>query len=95
MGANSSLAQVADYSATNTTITGGEITGGFFVNTTTSIDLSAVRDLGNAILGGGAGATSTTNIFPDGPDVLTIMVRNLGASSATVFGRLSWTEAQA
>lgn len=95
VGANSSLAQVADYSATNTTITGGEVTGGFFVNTTTSIDLSTVRDLGNAILGGGAGATSVTNIYPDGPDVLTIMVRNLGAASATVFGRLSWTEAQA
>lgn len=94
-GAQSSLAQVADYSGTVTTSTGGEVTGGFFVSTTTSIDLSAVRDLGNSILGGGAGATSTTNIFPDGPDVLTIMVRNLGAASSTVFGRLSWTEAQA
>ena len=94
-GAASSLAQVADYSATTTTLTGGEITGGFFVSTTTSIDLSAVRDLGNSILGGGTGATSITNIYPDGPDVLTIMVRNLGATSATVFGRLSWTEAQA
>jgi hypothetical protein len=94
-GAASSLAQVADYSTTTTTNTGGEITGGFFVNTTTSIDLSAVRDLGNSILGGGSGATSVTNIYPDGPDVLTIMVRNLGAASSTVFGRLSWTEAQA
>jgi hypothetical protein len=94
-GADSSLAQVADYSTTTTTITGGEVTGGFFVNTTTSIDLSGVRDLGNSILGGGAGATSVTNIYPDGPDVLTIMVRNLGSASATVFGRISWTEAQA
>jgi hypothetical protein len=92
---NSSLAQIADHGTGAVTIAGGEITGGFFVNTTTSIDLSAVRDLGNSILGGGSGATSVTNIYPDGPDVLTIMVRNLGAASSTVFGRLSWTEAQA
>ena len=94
-GSPSSLAEVADYSATTTTITGGEVTGGFFVSTTTSIDLSSVRDLGNSILGGGTGLTSVTNIYPDGPDVLTIMVRNLGAASSTVFGRISWTEAQA
>jgi hypothetical protein len=93
-GGNSSLAQVAEYTA-GVTITGGDITGGFFVSQTTSIDLSTVRDLGNSILGGGTGATSTTNIYPDGPDVLTIMVRNLGASNATLFGRISWTEAQA
>jgi hypothetical protein len=93
-GGNSSLAQVAEYAA-GVTITGGDITGGFFVSTTTSIDLSTVRDLGNSILGGGTGTTSTSNIFPDGPDVLTIMVRNLGAANATLFGRISWTEAQA
>lgn len=93
-GASSSLAQVADYGGTTTTITGGEITGGFFVSTTTSIDLSNVRDLGNSILGGGATAANT-QIYPDGPDTLHIMVRNLSAVSATVFARLSWTEAQA
>jgi hypothetical protein len=91
----SSLAQVADYGGTTTTITGGEVTGGFFVGTgANSISLSAVRDLGNSILGGG-GATTTSGIYPDGPDVIHIMVRNLGAASATVFARLSWTEAQA
>ena len=91
----SSLAQVADYGGTTTTITGGEVTGGFFVGTgANSISLSAVRDLGNSILGGG-GTTTTAGIYPDGPDVIHIMVRNLGAASATVFARLSWTEAQA
>jgi len=91
----SSLAQVADYGGTTTTITGGEITGGFFVGTgANSIDLAAVRDLGNSVLGGG-GTTTTAGIYPDGPDVIHIMVRNLGASSASVFARLSWTEAQA
>jgi len=95
----SSLAQVADYSsAANgnaTTITNGEITGGFFVNSTNSVDLSLVRDLGNSIFGGG-GTTSDVGIYPDGPDVLTIVVQNLAATTtASVVGRLSWTEAQA
>jgi hypothetical protein len=91
----SSLAQVADYGGTVTTIAGGEITGGFFVGTgANSIDLAAVRDLGNSVLGGGSTVT-TTGIYPDGPDVVHILVRNLGATSATVFARLSWTEAQA
>jgi hypothetical protein len=93
--ANSSLAQIADYAAGTTTVSGGEITAGFFVGTgANSIDLTQVRDLGNSILGGGS-TTSNTGIYPDGPDTLTIVVRNLGAATASVFGRLSWTEAQA
>jgi len=92
---NSSLAQIADYSGGAITVTGGEVTAGFFVGSgANSIDLSQVRDLGNSILGGG-GATSATNIYPDGPDTLTIVVTNLTAQSCNVFGRLSWTEAQA
>ena len=93
---NSSLSQIADYSTGGgaATVTGGEITGGFFVNNTTSVSLETVRDLGNAILGGG-GTLPSANIYPDGPDVLTITVTNLGASTAAVLGRLSWTEAQA
>ena len=91
----SSLAQVADYGGTTTTISGGEVTGGFFVGTgANSIDLGAVRDLGNSVLGGG-GTTTTTGIYPDGPDVIHVMVRNLGSVSVNVFARLSWTEAQA
>ena len=92
--ANSSLAQIADYSAGSTTVTGGEVTAGFFVGSgANSIDLSQVRDLGNSILGGG-GSTANTQIYPDGPDTLTIVVTNLTATSCNVFGRLSWTEAQ-
>ena len=93
---NSSLAQIADYSGGSTTVIGGEVTAGFFVGTgANSIDLSQVRDLGNSILGGG-GTTSNTQIYPDGPDTLTIVVTNLSTTaSANVFGRLSWTEAQA
>lgn len=93
--ANSSLAQIADYAGGSITVTGGEITAGFFVGSgANSIDLTQVRDLGNCILGGG-GTTSATNIYPDGPDTLTIVVTNLAAQSCNVFGRLSWTEAQA
>jgi hypothetical protein len=97
--ANSSLAQIADYAPTVTGsvtgITGGENTGGFFTNSTTSIDLSNVRDLGNAILGGGTSIYSNATIYPDGPDVLTIMVTNVGTAAVNVLGRLSWSEAQA
>jgi hypothetical protein len=60
-----------------------------------------VRDLGNSILGGGTtnvASTTELNVFPDGPDIVTIAIRNLsgsGVTTATVNGRLSWTEAQA
>lgn len=91
---NSSLAQIADYSGGSTTITGGETTGGFFVSGTSSIELDKVRDLGNCILGGG-GTTANTQIFPDGPDTLTIVVTNIGTAAVDVIGRLSWSEAQA
>jgi hypothetical protein len=91
---NSSLAQIANYAGGTTTVSGGEVAGGFFIQGTDRLDLTTVRDLGNSVLGGG-GANSNTGIYPDGPDTITIVVRNLGASNATVFGRLGWTEAQA
>jgi hypothetical protein len=102
----SSLAQVQYHSA-NTVILGGEPILSYFVSTVTNEasvvgqDLSTVRELGNSILGGGtttATNTDGTNIFPDGPDKVTITVRNLSAANVTtsrVNGRLSWTEAQA
>lgn len=92
---NSSLAQIADFGTGPVTVNGGEITGGFFVNTVGSVDLSNLRDLGNSILGGGT-ASAGSGIYPDGPDTLTIVVTNLNPSaSVNVLGRLSWTEAQA
>ena len=84
--------------------------GGASNLTTTSMDLPLVRDLGNSILGGYAGqnsiygssnntitpATGAASVFPDGPDVVSIVVRNLTASTSfNIFSRLSWTEAQA
>ena len=96
---NSSLAQIADYAgvggATGVQVNGGEVTAGFFVGSgANSIDLTQVRDLGNCILGGG-GTTSGTNIYPDGPDTLTIVATNLGSNTTNAFARISWTEAQA
>ena len=92
---NSSLAQIADYATNgNVTFSGGEKTGGFFVAGTGTSDLAQLRDLGNSIIGGGT-AVANTGIYPDGPDVLTIVVQNLANSAAQVYGRISWTEAQA
>jgi hypothetical protein len=91
---NSSLAQIADYAGTTTTVTGGEITAGLFSSGTSTLDLSTVRDLGNCILGGG-GVNSNTGIYPDGPDTLTITATNVGTANADVTARISWTEAQA
>ena len=91
---NSSLAQIADHGTGAVTISGGEISSGLFVTGTDRLDLSGVRDLGNSILGGG-GSTANTQIYPDGPDIMTVVVTNLGSSSVDVLGRISWTEAQA
>jgi hypothetical protein len=91
---NSSLAQIADYAGGTTTVSGGEVTGGFLSQGTDRISLTSLRDLGNAIMGGGS-TLANTQIFPDGPDVLTILVSNLTASAISVAGRISWTEAQA
>ena len=93
---NSSLAQIADYAGAGAvTVVGGEVTGGFFVSGTGSIDISNVRDLGNSVLGGG-GANSNTQIYPDGPDVLTIVATNYTpGTTVQLSGRIGWTEAQA
>lgn len=96
----SSLAQVCFHGA-GRTITSGEIVGGFYVNSpgatfgTSTYELGQIRELGNSIRGGGT-TTVNTQYFPDGPDMLTIMVQALTTTGGSaVFGRLSWTEAQA
>jgi hypothetical protein len=92
---NSSLAQIADFAGGTTTITGGESTFAEYSIGTSTIDLSDVRDLGNCILGGGA-STANTQVYPDGPDIIVLVVTNIGGSgTVNVTGRVSWTEAQA
>jgi hypothetical protein len=100
----SSLSQIA-YHTANTTVTSGEAIYSFYTNnsggtnlTLTEEDLTTVRDLGNSILGGGVTntvPTSATGLYPDGPDVVTIVARNLTATPANVTALISWTEAQA
>lgn len=94
----SSLAQYALH-ANTTTIAGGESIFTFFAPAggVSSQDLSKVRDIGNSILGGGTSLsvpTTAANIYPDGPDILTVCVTPL-AANAVVAARLNWTEAQA
>ena len=98
----SSLAQIATHSTAGaTTITGGESILSFFVYTPSVVqqDLALVRDLGNSILGGGTNntvPTTATNLYPDGPDVVTIKVTNISTQATnTIAARISWTEAQA
>jgi len=94
----SSLAQYANHGA-SATIAGGESIYSFFApaGAATQVDISKLRDLGTNILGGGTTLsvpTTANNIYPDGPDILTVCVTPLVANAATV-ARLSWTEAQA
>jgi hypothetical protein len=94
----SSLSQVCLHT-TGTTITGGETIYSFFVTSgTTTKELALVRDLGNSILGGGNtlnAPTTVSNLYPDGPDVVTIVANNVGAAATTINARISWSEAQA
>lgn len=91
---NSSLAQIADHGTGATTVTSGEVIGGFIVAGTDRLELNTIRDLGNSVLGGGD-ARANAGIYPDGPDQVTVVVTNLGAAAIDVLGRISWTEAQA
>jgi hypothetical protein len=96
----SSLAQVAPNVTNTVTVIGGESVAAAFTNTNgqTTLDLSGVRDLGNAILGGGTSNTLPTTqagLYPDGPDILYVCVTPLTATAITVNARLSWKEAQA
>ena len=82
------------------TISGGDQVFAFYTENSggdnlsvTSFDLSKVRDLGTSILSGNGNTTSPG--FPNGPDILTIVATNLGATTGNISCRLSWTEAQA
>jgi hypothetical protein len=80
-------------------INGGESIYTFFVppNSVDTQDLTALRDIGNSILGGGltnAVSNTATNIYPDGPDMLTLCITPVGGA-ANVAARISWSEAQA
>jgi hypothetical protein len=98
----SSLAQYINHTP-GTTVSGGEVIYGFYLNTTgvatqfntTQQDLNLVRDLGTSILSGGNSNLSNVNIYPDGPDMITVVATNIGPVVANINCRMSWTEAQA
>ena len=83
-----------------TYVTNGEPVFGFFLNSsngvyaTTQQDLTQLLALGNSILGGGT-ANTNMGIYPDGPDVLTVVAQNIGPAAGNVQARFSWNEAQA
>lgn len=83
-----------------TTILGGDQAFAFYTDGTggtnyssTTFDLSKVKDLGTSILSGDGNYKAPG--FPNGPDILTIVATNLGLTSGDISARLSWTEAQA
>jgi hypothetical protein len=57
-------------------------------NDTTNLELDELFELSNSILGG-------DNIFPDGPDILTVCVSRLTGNDTRTSAKLSWSEAQA
>jgi hypothetical protein len=90
-----SLAQIIDHTGNTTLALGGEQIFGFVTSAgADNYDISQVRDLGNSIVSGPG--SSKTPGYPNGPDILTIVLRNTSAGPAVVSNlRLSWTEAQA
>jgi hypothetical protein len=96
----SSLAQVAYHTSGVDVINFGEIIYTFFTSSggVTQQDLNLVRDLGTSVLGGGRSTAlvsgSRANIYPDGPDVVSLVATPISASG-TIISRISWTEAQA
>jgi hypothetical protein len=96
----SSLAQVAVNTSNAATVTGGESVTALYSNGVNQLDLTQVRDLANSILGGGFSnvvptAAARANAYPDGPDVLYVVVTNTTAGAVTALARLNWKEAQA
>jgi len=88
LGSQPSFAQVS--TTVTTTATPGEQIFSTLgqQNGFAEIDLSSLKELSNSAIGGYGN-------FPDGPDVLAIVVKNLSSSSATVSVNLFWSEAQA
>jgi hypothetical protein len=62
--------------------------------------MSFVKDLGTSILSGGQGSGNVA-VYPDGPEIMTIVATNLTPNSigqqgmANLVARFSWNEAQA
>ena len=88
LGSQPSFAQIS--TSTTTAATPGEQNFSTLaqINGFAEIDLSNLKELTNSAIGGYSN-------YPDGPDVLAIVVRNLSGSNATFNINLFWSEAQA
>jgi len=88
LGSQPSFAQIS--TSTSTAATPGEQNFSTLgqPNGFSEIDLSQLKELTNSAIGGYSN-------FPDGPDVLAVVVKNLSGSNATCNINLFWSEAQA
>ena len=92
---NGSISQFIDHSIRGTTPApvAGDTLLSFFCDegssrfAVTTQEIGIIRELGNSILGGNV-------VYPDGPDILTLFVRNLSGTTQSVRARISWTESQ-
>jgi len=84
-----SLVEIVEHSVQDT-ISGGVQVYNFPAEggTSTTLDIDELFELSNSILGG-------DNIFPDGPDILTVCVSRLTGNPTRTSAKLTWTEAQA
>jgi len=80
----------AQYDTTFTTVpTDGEILFRFLsVSGTTRFNLDDIKEVQNSIIGG-------DSTYPDGPEVLALVIANNNAQAASLDISLKWTEAQA
>ena len=89
-----SLSELLRHSAGDTLLDGTTIYSVKVSDGSVDIDLSALLEIGNSILGG-------DSIFPAGPDLLTLAVQPQDTSTITtstpffVSGKVSWSESQA
>jgi hypothetical protein len=79
----------------------GEPVFGFYLNSqgtnvysSTQQDITQLTALGHSINGGGT-ANTNSGIYPDGPDVLTLVAQNISPAACFIQARMSWNEAQA
>ena len=88
LGSQPSFAQIS--TSTTTEATPGEQVFSTLaqINGFAEINLELLKELSNSAIGGYSN-------YPDGPDVLAIVVKNLSGSSATSNVNLFWSEAQA
>jgi hypothetical protein len=88
LGSQPSFAQIS--TSVSTAATPGEQVFATLaqINGFAEIDLGQLKELTNSAIGGYSN-------YPDGPDVLAVVVRNLSGSNATTNINLFWSEAQA